>query len=88
MSVHVQAADPQARGFGTLASRLHSGLPVSEDLHGAVLFADLAGFTALGEALAGSGAAGGESLHGLLNGHFTILIDHVVAAGGEVTTFA
>ena len=25
---------------------------------------------------------------GCSNGHFTILIDHVVAAGGEVTTFA
>lgn len=88
MRMRWAAADLQGRGFGALASRLHQGLPVSEDLHGAVLFADLAGFTALGEALAESGTAGGESLHELLNGHFAILIDRIAAAGGEVTTFA
>ena len=83
------ASDPfHSRGFGSLSSRLDGGLPVAENLHGVVLFADLAGFTTLGEALAASGPAGSESLHGLLNGYFAILIDHVVAAGGEVTTFA
>ena len=83
------ASDPfHSRGFGSLPSRLDGGLPVAEDLHAVVLFADLAGFTTLGEALAASGPAGSESLHGLLNGYFAILIDHVVAAGGEVTTFA
>ena len=82
-------SDPfHSRGFGSLSSRLDGGLPVAEDLHGVVLFADLAGFTTLGEALAASGPVGSESLHGLLNGYFSILIDHVVAAGGEVTTFA
>jgi class 3 adenylate cyclase/predicted ATPase len=58
------------------------------DIQGVVLFADLAGFTSLAEAFARSGAAGGESLHALLNGYFAILIDQVGAAGGEVTTFA
>src|SRR5689334_23065360 len=87
--MHVGASDPfHSRGFGALPSRLDGGLPVAEDLHGVVLFADLAGFTTLGEALAAAGPAGSESLHGLLNGYFAILIDHVVAAGGEVTTFA
>src|SRR4051794_33676062 len=82
------AVDPQLRGFGGLTSRLVGGLPVAEHLDGVVLFADLAGFTALAEVLARSGTSGGEMLHGLLNGYFAILIDSVRAAGGEVTTFA
>jgi predicted ATPase/class 3 adenylate cyclase len=86
--MHMASADLQVRGFGPLASRLDSGLPVAEHLYGAVLFADLAGFTGLGEAFAESGTAGGESLHRLLDGYFAILIDRVGAAGGEVTTFA
>ncbi|MFL6026185.1 MAG: tetratricopeptide repeat protein, partial [Friedmanniella sp.] len=82
------AVDPQLRGFGGLTSRLVGGLPVAENLDGVVLFADLAGFTALAESLARSGTSGGEMLHGLLNGYFAILIENVRAAGGEVTTFA
>src|SRR4051794_17212972 len=82
------AVDPQLRGFGGLTSRLVGGLPVAEHLDGVVLFADLAGFTALAEAQARSGTSGGEMLHSLLNGYFAILIDSVGAAGGEVTTFA
>jgi predicted ATPase/class 3 adenylate cyclase len=84
----MQPHDHQVRGFGALASRLGNGLPISESAHGAVLFADLAGFTALGEALAGSGAPGSESLHAVVNGYFEILINRLAAAGGEVTTFA
>ena len=62
--------------------------PEAERLPGAVLFADISGFTALAEDLASQGPGGVETLSGLLNGYFGHLIELVVAHGGEVVEFA
>jgi class 3 adenylate cyclase len=52
-----------------------------------VLFADVSGFTALGEALAERGPGGAELLHRSLVGAFTPLVRKVVRAGGWVAKF-
>ncbi len=62
--------------------------PTSERISTAVLFADIAGFTALTERLAQRGPAGAEELTTLLNHYFGQLIDVVSAHGGEVVKFA
>src|SRR5688500_14599648 len=79
---------PYPHSPGWVTSRQSDGLPVAEHLRGVVLFVDVAGFTALAEKLAANGATGTESVHAVLNGYFSALIEHVAAAGGEVTTFA
>ncbi|OJT25589.1 hypothetical protein BO221_06870 [Archangium sp. Cb G35] len=55
---------------------------------GAVLFADLTGFTAVAEALENSGPAGAERLRGILDAFFSSLIDTLLAHGGDVLRFA
>jgi len=55
---------------------------------GAVLFADLTGFTALAEALDQSGLSGAERLRGILDACFSQLIDTLRAHGGDVLRFA
>jgi class 3 adenylate cyclase/tetratricopeptide (TPR) repeat protein len=55
---------------------------------GAVLFADLTGFTALAEALENSGPSGAERLRGILDAFFSRLIDTLLAHGGDVLRFA
>jgi class 3 adenylate cyclase/tetratricopeptide (TPR) repeat protein len=62
--------------------------PESERFPAAVLFADISGFTALTERLAGSGANGVEELTELLNDCFGKLVELVGAHGGEVVKFA
>ena len=62
--------------------------PVSEQVPGAVLFADIAGFTPLAERLAALGPRGAEELSALLNRTFGQLIALIGAHGGEVVTFA
>jgi class 3 adenylate cyclase len=62
--------------------------PTAERFAAAVLFADISGFTALGERLAQRGLAGSEELAGLLNDYFGRVIDLVSDHGGEVTKFA
>ena len=62
--------------------------PVAERFPVAVLFADIAGFTALAERLAQHGPAGAEELTSLLNSYFGQLIDIVTAYGGDVVKFA
>ncbi len=54
----------------------------------AALFADITGFTALTERLAGQGPQGVEQLSHLLNEYFGRLVDEVNAHGGEVVKFA
>jgi len=53
-----------------------------------VLFADIAGFTAMSEALARVGRYGTEQLTGILNGYFGSMIDRVSRYGGSVAKFA
>ena len=53
-----------------------------------VLFADIAGFTAMSEALARVGRYGTEQLTGILNGYFGSMIERVSWYGGSVAKFA
>ncbi|MCY1072942.1 AAA family ATPase [Archangium lansingense] len=55
---------------------------------GAVLFADLTGFTAMAEALENSGPSGAERLRGILDTFFSRLIDTILAHGGDILRFA
>ncbi|GAB4430685.1 MAG: adenylate/guanylate cyclase domain-containing protein [Chloroflexi bacterium OHK40] len=62
--------------------------PRHERFPAAVLLADVSGFTALTEALAGRGASGVEELTTLLNRYFSRMIGLLEAAGGEVVQFS
>jgi class 3 adenylate cyclase/tetratricopeptide (TPR) repeat protein len=53
-----------------------------------VLFADIAGFTRISEALASSGRHGAEELNQLLCGYFGQVIEQVAGYGGSVVRFA
>jgi class 3 adenylate cyclase/tetratricopeptide (TPR) repeat protein len=57
-------------------------------LRGALLFADISGFTALAERLAQRGPAGVEELSRLLNTSFGQILDTIDAHGGDVVKFA
>jgi len=54
---------------------------------GCVLFADLAGFTALTETLARIGKEGAEELTRILNGFFSAMIGVAHEGGGDVLRF-
>ena len=62
--------------------------PEGERLAAVVLFADISGFTALTERLAGTGPSGVEELTELLNGCFGDLVQLVADHGGDVVKFA
>ncbi|HEY9898155.1 MAG TPA: adenylate/guanylate cyclase domain-containing protein [Pantanalinema sp.] len=62
--------------------------PRRERREGAVLFADISGFTALTERLSLQGPAGLEELTRILNTYFGRFIDLVYAHGGDVLKFA
>ena len=62
--------------------------PTAERFAAAVLFADISGFTALGERLGRHGLVGAEELAQLLNDCFEQLIDLIHHYGDEVTKFA
>ena len=62
--------------------------PTVERFSTAVLYADVAGFTALTELLARRGRVGIEDLSGILNQSFGRLINVVLAHGGDVVKFA
>jgi class 3 adenylate cyclase/tetratricopeptide (TPR) repeat protein len=60
----------------------------AEPHHGAVIFADVNGFTAITERLAQQGAVGAEQLSRLLNDYFGQAIRQIDAAGGDIVRFA
>jgi predicted ATPase/class 3 adenylate cyclase len=62
--------------------------PRADRFDGAVLFADISGFTALTESLARRGDAGVEDLTRWLNVYFGRLIDVIVEHGGDILKFA
>lgn len=64
-----------------------SGVPTWAHVEGSMLSADISGFTALSEKLAGKGKVGAEEITSLLNACFTALIDAAYAFGGEVLKF-
>ncbi len=75
-------AQPWLAEAQPLAARLDSGL------HGALLVADLVGFSARAEALARQGQAGIEQLQAILAECFGQVVALVEAGGGEVCKFA
>jgi len=77
---------PVVRRFG--ASERPPSEPELERVDGAVLFADITGFTPLAERLGRRGAHGTEELTELLNRTFGGLIDLIAQHGGEVVKFA
>lgn len=63
------------------------GVPSWTSIEGSMLSADISGFTALSERLAGKGKAGAEEITLLINTCFTALIDAAYLYGGEVIKF-
>ena len=74
------------RALAEEGSRPHEG--ARTECQGAVLFADLSGFTALAEALDRTGPSGAERLTGILDACFAQLIEAVVRHGGDILRFA
>ncbi|MDP8987184.1 MAG: AAA family ATPase [Actinomycetota bacterium] len=71
-----------------LAAHPHPSEASEELVAGAVLIADISGFTPLAESLARQGGVGAEELFRLLNGVFGRIVDIVGEHGGEIVTFA
>ncbi|MEV6302533.1 tetratricopeptide repeat protein [Actinoplanes sp. NPDC051861] len=65
-----------------------SNLPLTEPAEAVVLFADVAGFTAMAESLAGSGNFGTERLTSVINRWFAVTAEAITSAGGSVVDFA
>ncbi len=71
-----------------LAVELGAGtVPSWTSVEGSMLSADISGFTALSEKLAGKGKAGAEEITSLINACFTALIESAYKYGGEVIKF-
>jgi len=62
-------------------------VPSWTNVQGSMLSADISGFTALSEKLAGKGKAGAEEITSLINTCFTALIESAYRYGGEVIKF-
>ncbi|TAK15249.1 MAG: adenylate/guanylate cyclase domain-containing protein [Acidobacteria bacterium] len=62
--------------------------PEESSVAGAVLVADVSGFTAFTESLAAAGPGGAETVKDALNACFAPLIEIVVSHGGDVLQFA
>jgi class 3 adenylate cyclase/tetratricopeptide (TPR) repeat protein len=65
-----------------------SNPPVTERVNAVILYADVAGFTAMAESLAGSGTYGTEQLTRTINRWFEVTADAIVKSGGSVVDFA
>lgn len=63
-------------------------LPWAADRQGAVLLADIAGFTPLAEAMARRGARGAEELTALLDRVLGAMVERIESDGGSVIKFA
>jgi class 3 adenylate cyclase/predicted ATPase len=70
------------------ANDAEPGVPRADRFSGAVLLADITGFTALTESLARRGDVGAEDLTRFLNVYFGQLIDLIVDHGGDIVKFA
>jgi class 3 adenylate cyclase/tetratricopeptide (TPR) repeat protein len=64
------------------------GTPWADRLTGALLLADISGFTAIAERLGQQGPAGAEALSGLLNAAWGRLLALIQETGGDVLKFA
>src|SRR5215216_3428579 len=65
-----------------------AGRPHADRMTGALLLADISGFTAIAERLARRGPGGAEELRGLLDGAFQPLLELIAGTGGDVLKFA
>jgi len=65
-----------------------AGRPHADRMVGALLLADISGFTAIAERMARQGPAGAEELRGLLDGAFQPLLELIAGTGGDVLKFA
>jgi class 3 adenylate cyclase/tetratricopeptide (TPR) repeat protein len=65
-----------------------AGRPHADRTVGALLLADISGFTAIAERLARQGPGGAEELRGLLDGAFQPLLELIAGTGGDVLKFA
>jgi class 3 adenylate cyclase/tetratricopeptide (TPR) repeat protein len=65
-----------------------AGQPHEDRMVGALLLADISGFTAITERLAERGPGGAEALRGLLDGAFAPLLELLCGTGGDVLKFA
>ena len=65
-----------------------AGQPHADRMVGALLLADISGFTATTERLARRGPGGAEELRGLLDGAFGPLLGLIAGTGGDVLKFA
>jgi class 3 adenylate cyclase/tetratricopeptide (TPR) repeat protein len=65
-----------------------AGQAHADRLVGALLLADISGFTAITERLAAGGPGGAEELRGLLDGAFSPLLELIAGTGGDVLKFA
>jgi class 3 adenylate cyclase/tetratricopeptide (TPR) repeat protein len=89
---HNSSASGDAGRFASLVPQLAVEMAAQPGNHhqqidGSMLSADISGFTALSEKLAGKGKAGAEEITQLINICFTELIDAAYAYGGEVIKF-
>jgi len=71
-----------------IADPAESYKPNIELLHGAILFADISGFTPLTEALTDAGQEGPEELTRILNHYFSTLINTLAETSGDVIKFS
>jgi class 3 adenylate cyclase/tetratricopeptide (TPR) repeat protein len=62
--------------------------PVVQHTGAVMLFADMVGFTAMAEALSGSGSYGTEQLTRIINRWFAVTADAIARHGGSVVDFA
>jgi len=62
--------------------------PVTHGMDAVMLFADVVGFTAMAEALSGSGSYGTEQLTRVINTWFGVTADAIARHGGTVVDFA
>jgi len=60
---------------------------MAEQMQGALLIADITGFTALSERLADRDKKGAEELTFFLNEYFEIMVDIVTELGGDILQF-
>jgi class 3 adenylate cyclase len=64
------------------------GLVKGQCVKGSLLFADVSGFTALSEQLAGEGLEGAEKLTDIMNGYFKVMLNILSNSGGILIKFA
>lgn len=62
-------------------------LPWCDEVEGTLVMADLSGFTALSERLAGLGDEGAERLTGIINAFFARMLETAWGYGGDALTF-